>query len=161
MPTDLQQALDLIKLLNDWAYIDISLAPAAVAPCTAPDHPATLKTKAAAKDFFLGRPVDVIEGHGSDPGAYEFEFDFAIALDAKTNTPSACASAPSQKTPSLTSEACRSQTITWSIVSGFKGLETTSSSSPPSPTSKPTGTEAWPTWACRARARATAAASGR
>ena len=31
---------------------------------------------------YLGRPVDVIEGHGSDPGAYEF--DFAIALDTKT-----------------------------------------------------------------------------
>jgi len=46
----------------------------------APDHLATLKAKAAAKDFFLGRPVDVIEGHGSDPGAYEYEFDFAIAL---------------------------------------------------------------------------------
>ena len=42
------------------------------------------KAKAAAKDFFLGRLVDVIEGHGSDPGAYEFEFDFAIALDTKT-----------------------------------------------------------------------------
>ena len=56
-------------------------------PCpagAAPDHPATLKAKAAAKEFFLGRPVDVIEGHGSDPGAYEFEFDFAIALDTKT-----------------------------------------------------------------------------
>jgi len=48
-----------------------------------PDHPTTAKAKAAAKDFFLGRPVDVIEGHGSDQGAYEFEFDFAIALDTK------------------------------------------------------------------------------
>ena len=37
--------------------------------------------RAAAKDFFLGRPLDVIEGQGSDPGPYEF--DFAIALDAK------------------------------------------------------------------------------
>jgi hypothetical protein len=49
----------------------------------AEDHPTTLKVRAAAKDFFLGRPVDAIEGHASDPGAYEFEFDFAIALDAK------------------------------------------------------------------------------
>jgi hypothetical protein len=48
-----------------------------------PDHPISIKAKAAAKDFFLGRPVDVIEGHGSDPGPYEFEFDFAIALDTK------------------------------------------------------------------------------
>ena len=67
MPTDLQQALDLSKLLNDWAYIDISLA-----PCAAPDHPATLKAKATAKDFFPGRPIDLLEGHCSDPGAYEF-----------------------------------------------------------------------------------------
>ena len=35
--------------------------------------------RAAAKDFFLGRPLDVIEGQGSDP----YEFDFAMALDTK------------------------------------------------------------------------------
>jgi hypothetical protein len=48
-----------------------------------PDHPISIKAKAAAKDFFLGRPVDVIEGHGSDPGPDEFEFNFAIAFDTK------------------------------------------------------------------------------
>jgi hypothetical protein len=47
------------------------------------DHPISIKAKAAAKDFFLGRPVDVIEGHGSDPGPDEFEFNFAIAFDTK------------------------------------------------------------------------------
>ena len=137
MPTDLPQALTLIKLINNWALIDISLDPSAVTTCTAPslprkrkalwpllsenhsdffeqitesgstkpaptdhqntdsynstdscgyhqpadDHPDTLKVKAAAKDFFLGRPVDVIEGHGTYPGAYEFDFDFTIVLD--------------------------------------------------------------------------------
>jgi hypothetical protein len=49
----------------------------------AADHPTTLEIRAAAEDFFLGRPVDVIEGHGSDPGSYEFEFDFAIALETE------------------------------------------------------------------------------
>ncbi len=139
MPTDLQQALALIKLINNWALIDIALDPAAVTACTAPsfprnrkalwsilqeqhreffeqitesgetkrgptvhhntasynptdrcgyhqpadDHPDTLKVRAAAKDFFLGRPVDVIEGHGTYPGPYDFDFDFAIVLDAK------------------------------------------------------------------------------
>ena len=47
------------------------------------DHPISIKAKAAAEDFFFGRPVDVIEAHGSDPGPYELEFDFAIALDTK------------------------------------------------------------------------------
>lgn len=132
------QATDLVKALNNWALIDMTLPPAAVTGCTAPslprdkkalwsllsekhrdffnevtergsidlgqtvhhntasydptetcgyslppDHPTTAKAKAAAKDFFLGHPVDVIEGHGSDQGAYEFEFDFVIALDTK------------------------------------------------------------------------------
>jgi hypothetical protein len=49
----------------------------------AADHPTILEIRAAAEDFFLGRPVDVIEGHGSDPGSYEFEFDFAIALETE------------------------------------------------------------------------------
>ncbi len=35
MPTDLQQALALIKLINNWALIDIALDPAAVTACTA------------------------------------------------------------------------------------------------------------------------------
>jgi len=138
-PTDLQQALALIELINDWALIDIALPPAAVTGCTAPslprkrkalwpllpekhreffeqitesgetklgpsthhntasynptdlcgyhrpgdDHPDTLKVRAASKDFFLGRPVDVIEGQGTSAGPYEFNFDFAIVLDAK------------------------------------------------------------------------------
>jgi hypothetical protein len=48
-----------------------------------PDDPQTPKVKAAAKDFFLGRPVDVIEGRGAHLGAYEFDFDFAIVLETK------------------------------------------------------------------------------
>ena len=139
MPTDLQQAVDLLKLINNWALNDIGFDCAMVTGCTAPslprkrnalrsllpekhrefcekitesgetqhgatvhhntasynptdrcgyhhpgdDHPDTLKVRAAAKDFFLGRPVDVIEGHGIYEGAYEFDFDFAIVLDTK------------------------------------------------------------------------------
>jgi hypothetical protein len=45
------------------------------------DHPHSLKVSAAAKDLFLGRPVDVIEGHGAYGDSYDF--DFAIALDTK------------------------------------------------------------------------------
>jgi hypothetical protein len=45
------------------------------------DHPDTLAIRAAAKDFFLGLPVDVIEGQGTYSGPYDF--DFAIALDTK------------------------------------------------------------------------------
>ena len=47
------------------------------------DHPDTLAIRTAAKDFFLGLPLDVIEGQGDYGGPYEFTFDFAIALDAK------------------------------------------------------------------------------
>ena len=45
------------------------------------DHPDTVAIRAAAKDFFLSGPLDVIEGHGSDPGPYEFDFDFAFILE--------------------------------------------------------------------------------
>lgn len=141
MPTDLQQALDLLKLINNWALNDIGFDCAMVTGCTAPslprnrnalwsllpdkhreffekitelretergpavhhntasynptelcgyhdpgdDHPDTVAIRAAAKDFFLSRPLDVIEGHGTDPGPYEFDFDFdfAVALDTK------------------------------------------------------------------------------
>ena len=47
------------------------------------DHPDTLAIRADAKDFFLGRPLDLIEGQGDYGGPYEFTFDFAIALDTK------------------------------------------------------------------------------
>jgi len=32
---------------------------------------------------FLGRPVDVIEGHGNYRGPYEFDLDFAVVPDKK------------------------------------------------------------------------------
>ncbi|NNE17251.1 MAG: hypothetical protein HKN10_02125, partial [Myxococcales bacterium] len=47
------------------------------------DHPDTLAIRAAAKDFFLGLPLDVIEGKGDYGGRFEFDFDFAVALDTK------------------------------------------------------------------------------
>lgn len=121
-----------------WAYIDISLAPAAVTACNAkslpknpeaarslidkahrafldevierggsvefadtvfrnvvdfdptescgyappPEDALSVQAAAAAKGFFTGRKVDVVEAYGADSGAYEFEFDLVIALDA-------------------------------------------------------------------------------
>lgn len=46
-------------------------------------HPDTVAIRAAAKDFFLGLPVDVIEGKAEYGGPYGFDFDFAVALDTK------------------------------------------------------------------------------
>jgi len=66
-----------------WSVLDIDLDFEVFHYHPSDDHPDTLKVRAAAKDFFLARPVDVIEGHGIYEGAYEFAFDFAIVLDAK------------------------------------------------------------------------------
>jgi hypothetical protein len=138
MPTATEQATALVQALNEWAYIDISLAPAAVTACNAkslpkdpkaartlidkahrafldeviehggsvdfgdavlrnvvdfdptescgyappPEDALSVKAEAAAKGFFTGRKVDVVEAYGADSGAYEFEFDLVIALDA-------------------------------------------------------------------------------
>ena len=85
MPTDPQQPHALLKRINAWALNDIGFDYAMVTGYHRPgdDHPDTLAIRAAAKDFFPGRPLDVIEGQGDYGGLYEFEFDFAIALDAK------------------------------------------------------------------------------
>lgn len=139
MPTDLDEALALLKRINAWALNDIGFDCAKVNGCTVPslprrqkhiwplladkhheffdelafhgeidlgsvthyntasynptdrcyyhrpdnDHPDTIALRADVKDFFLGRPLDVMEGRGHYGGPYEFNLDFAIALDTK------------------------------------------------------------------------------
>ena len=75
MPTDQQQALTLIKLINNWALIDISLDPSAVT--TLPSESGECRAKyyryAASTSISVGRPPAIFVARSYKPSRTDLE----------------------------------------------------------------------------------------